>query len=183
MFVKLLNLDLNSFLKKRKKIILTYWKFQPRLENPVTLLNHRFNSSYHIMLGRIKLKTRQTFYQENGTMLDRISDLPECLLIHILSSLPTKTQWPLAFYLAGGSYFGLSSQSSTLPEKHSTLSAIVCILCPEFLINTKHHISRLQTFRFTYNFCPCCSSLVRTWINNVASRIVEELDRSWYLPS
>ncbi|KAK4588938.1 hypothetical protein RGQ29_019801 [Quercus rubra] len=104
-----------------------------------------------------------------------MSDLPESLLTHILSFLPTQK----------------AITTSILSSRWKDLWTLV----PKLDINTeelhpidKHehnHFSRfldlhkapyLRTCRITYDFADCCSNLVDTWVNHVAAREVEELD-------
>lgn len=108
--------------------------------------------------------------------VDRMSDLPESLLIHILSFLPTQK----------------AITTSILSSRWKDLWTLV----PKLDINTEelhpidkheHTVSRifhqhktpyLRTFRLTYS-CDNRSD-VDAWISNVAARKVEELDLKIY---
>ncbi|XP_075665777.1 F-box/LRR-repeat protein At3g26922-like [Castanea sativa] len=110
---------------------------------------------------------RQKLSSENNNKNDRISDLPECLLIHILSFLPTQTA--MATSILSKRWKHVWTHVPVLDVESENLDSVQSVF-------DQHKAPYLQCCSLTYKFCSCCYRLVLRWINNLASRKVEQLD-------
>ena len=140
--------------------------------------NHRlyqtpiFENSF---MAESKSKRKKLSPKNNKVGFDRISDLPECLLIHILSFLPTQkamatsvlsTRWKHLWTLVPK----LDIPRGTTLDPRDVLSSVF----------DQNKTPYFRTCNLTYRFCPCRTTLVKGWINNVVARKLEELDLDIY---
>ncbi|XP_030928755.1 F-box protein At4g22280-like [Quercus lobata] len=133
----------------------------------------------------------QKLFPKNDTLVDRISDLPESLICHILSFLPIQealatsilsSRWEHLWTLVSR----LDLDSETIGDSLSCGQSPNQGQCKPFSFGhivskllTLHTAPYLRTFRLKFFLCRNCSRLDK-WIGNVVERKLEELDLEIY---
>ncbi|XP_065617687.1 F-box/LRR-repeat protein At3g26922 isoform X2 [Quercus suber] len=133
----------------------------------------------------------QKLSPKKDTLVDRISDLPESLICHILSFLPIQeavatsilsSRWQHLWTLVSR----LDLDSGTIGDSLSCGQSPNQGHCKPFSFGhivstllTLHRAPYLRTFRLKFFLCRNCSRLDK-WIGNVVERKLEELDLQIY---
>ncbi|XP_075671346.1 F-box/FBD/LRR-repeat protein At3g52680-like [Castanea sativa] len=133
----------------------------------------------------------QKLSPKKDTWVDRISDLPESLICHILSFLPIQeavatsilsSRWEHLWTLVSR----LDLDSETIGDSLSCGQSPNQGQCKPFSFGhivsrllTLHRAPYLRTFRLKFFLCRNCSRLDK-WIGNVVERKLEELDLEIY---
>ena len=134
---------------------------------------------------------RQTLSPGKVAVVDRISSLPESLLCHILSFLPTKesvatsilsTRWELLWTLVPKLDLDsdkISSSALSLDDVDVEVARDIMFAHVVSSVLVKQECGELQTFRLKWQFCWqlfWLNTNLDAWLGTAAARKVKELD-------
>ncbi|XP_030930764.1 F-box/FBD/LRR-repeat protein At2g04230-like [Quercus lobata] len=130
---------------------------------------------------------RQTLSPGKDTVVDRISSLPESLLSHILSFLPTKesvatsilsTRWKLLWTLVPKLFLDsdkISTSALSLDDDDVEDAREIMFAHVVSSVLAKQECGELQTFRLIWRFWWDGSHL-EAWLRTAAARKVKEIN-------